>query len=394
MAAKHFRQIDGIRCFAALSVVVIHFFPPKIYPWSPLFLGVTRLFFVMAGYLAVMILMKNFRRAQDEGVPRWNVLGRYYLRRFSRLFPLLACATGLIVIAGVTNARQTWPWHLLAASNLYYMTGGEEPWLMFHMWYLGVQEQCLLALTLMMLITPLRAMPLLLAAGCVVGIATRGVFVWMGEPGKLLLDHWPTGSMDMICAGGFLAWFQITKPAVSSSMRNAWRVVVAVSLAVVVYSRIGFMRDYTPPLGQVIFPALASPFYVWLVHAASVGFKGPVGFVLSNRVVVYLGVIGYGIYVYHNFIARVVGNLLAEVGYPLEYLVTLALGWSGWQPSIERGSGFTIVLWFVVSVIVASISYHLIEKPIASIKRYVPSLPQRCTKAPPREPPTGEDKSA
>jgi peptidoglycan/LPS O-acetylase OafA/YrhL len=109
----------------------------------------------------------------------------------------------------------------------------------------------------------------------------------------------------------------------------------------------------------VIFGDLAlALFFCWLINVASKGFKGLVGAVLESRPIVYLGRISYGLYVYHPFMPAILIVVLAWVG--LE---------------VRESGPLLFVLSTILTVLVASLSWHLMEKPINDLKRHFHSAP-------------------
>jgi peptidoglycan/LPS O-acetylase OafA/YrhL len=89
--------------------------------------------------------------------------------------------------------------------------------------------------------------------------------------------------------------------------------------------------------------------FCWLVSSASRGFNGIVGNLLEFNLFVYLGKITYGIYLYHNFVPK-----LLSVIFGIEYDKSL----------------LHFILAVVVTLGIASLSWHLIEQPINNLKRY------------------------
>lgn len=111
--------------------------------------------------------------------------------------------------------------------------------------------------------------------------------------------------------------------------------------------------------GRITFTALSyAAVYFWLVDAAAHGFSGVVGRVLQNRVLVYLGKISYGIYVFHEFVPEYVKWLRSSAGVNVPF------------PEEEGFARFGAVL--LCTLILASLSWHTFERPLNDLKRYFP----------------------
>jgi peptidoglycan/LPS O-acetylase OafA/YrhL len=74
---------------------------------------------------------------------------------------------------------------------------------------------------------------------------------------------------------------------------------------------------------------------------------------LENRVVVYIGTISYGLYVYHLFMSSLYFDFVAP---------TLSLAF--------EGKGTIWLMYFILLFLVSSLSYYLLEKPLNSLKKY------------------------
>lgn len=75
---KYRSDIDGLRAFSVLSVVLFHAFPELI---SGGFIGVD-VFFVISGYLISFIIFEKLERGQFSFID-------FYARRIRRIFPAL-----------------------------------------------------------------------------------------------------------------------------------------------------------------------------------------------------------------------------------------------------------------------------------------------------------------
>jgi len=93
----------------------------------------------------------------------------------------------------------------------------------------------------------------------------------------------------------------------------------------------------------------SSLLFVVLIEKTARGFRGRAKSVMENPVVLYIGRISYGLYVYHNFmLAIVLYYLLKRSAVPNYRLVAL--------------------LATVSTFAVAMLSWHLIERPLARLK--------------------------
>jgi peptidoglycan/LPS O-acetylase OafA/YrhL len=88
---------------------------------------------------------------------------------------------------------------------------------------------------------------------------------------------------------------------------------------------------------------------VWMVSMAADGVGGLVGRAISFQPLIYIGRISYGIYVYHYFVPTVLEPLFERF-------------------QIAHGSLVFVAICFVVTMIVSSLSWFLMEKPINSLK--------------------------
>jgi peptidoglycan/LPS O-acetylase OafA/YrhL len=97
-----------------------------------------------------------------------------------------------------------------------------------------------------------------------------------------------------------------------------------------------------------------SGIFCWLIASAARGFSGAGGAVLEWQPLRYVGRISYGIYVYHPFMPALCLWLLATVGWEL-----------------PGGAAVSFLLFTVATLIVSSLSWHLLEKPLNDLgKRF------------------------
>jgi peptidoglycan/LPS O-acetylase OafA/YrhL len=90
-------------------------------------------------------------------------------------------------------------------------------------------------------------------------------------------------------------------------------------------------------------------FTLWMVSLTADGIPGFIGRAISWAPIVYIGRISYGIYVYHYFVPIVFRPMFDRMG-------------------IGEGNILFAAICFVITMIVASLSWFLMEKPINELK--------------------------
>lgn len=406
-------QLDGLRAIAVLAVIFSHAGPIALahdLETGPL--GV-RLFFVLSGFLITGILLRARPDARPDAEPhagrgradagagvgdrggasaaagpdsgaRGQVIRAFYARRFLRIFPLYYAVLIVITALGLPEARETFWWNLLYASNYYSALHGTWPGAVSHFWSLAVEEQFYLIWPWLMLLTPIRRLPWLLGATLLMGPLSRFAIARLTDSNLIAVSTPMFACLDTLGAGALLAWLWHTPLAPSwlgaTADARARRVtqLTHAALAAGLLCAAGLAVCYALDSGWLLRLALwdlaVSLIFVVLVHHAARGIRGPVGTLLASRPLVYLGTISYGIYVYHPFIEPAVNGLGALLGVHVPF------------PADGGALRFTLVSTLTIAM--AAISWHTFERPLNALKSrfsYTGSAP-RSIKTPERAP--------
>lgn len=353
----HRPQLDALRCFAVLGVLVTHFWQPGPYPGILQhvdlgFLGV-RLFFVLSGFLITGILLDARDHAVRAGLSQWQVLGRFYGRRVLRIFPLyyLIVLGGLLV--GVPRAREAWPWLLTYTSNFYQALEQQSVGYYGHFWTLAVEEQFYLVWPWLVLFAPRRSLALIMIAAVAMAPVYRDVvFGLLGTRGW---DTLPFGSLDTLGVGALLAIAFRDASAPEELHARLQRLVLPIGLGSYALLNALALSDggvrWLVALHEISYALICC----WLIAGAYRGFCGLPGRLLEARPVVYLGRISYGIYAYHMQMPWLLQRVFAKLGW----------AFPGHGPA-------RLLLAGAVTVLVAMASWQLVERPINALKRHVP----------------------
>ena len=376
--AARFPLLDSVRAIAALSVLVFHAsFWSNITltgSWAAPFLsrldvGVA-IFFVLSGFL----LYRPFVRSHLNGTPAPRAVA-YGWRRALRILPAYWLA--LTVIAIVIPKPDTFE---AGHAVVYYGMGQIYGDLVFggisQAWTLCVEVTFyallpLWALAMRRLPGTVRSELWGLAALAGVGIAwTLVAVLGASDPDHANTSRmlvWLPAYLDHFALGMALAVLTVAEPprALAAIGRRPWAawlvagaafVVVSVGIGLSPENRLDAPMSAAQALGRHWLYALVA---VGVLLPAVVGpqREGAVRGVLGGRWLLYLGVISYGIYLWHNNAMEKVAGEIGRDGTWGDFLVYLAVG-------------------FFVAVLAATLSWRLLEKPLLRLKRLVPDRAQ------------------
>jgi peptidoglycan/LPS O-acetylase OafA/YrhL len=364
-ADTYMPQLDALRAFAVVAVLVTHLFyagsQRAVLPWG--FFGV-RLFFVLSGFLITGILLdcKRFVEAGEQSVG--FTLRRFYVRRALRILPCFYAAVVIVAFAGLYQMRQAMTWHFVYLSNFLY-AGDPGKWSVqpgFHFWSLAVEEQFYLVWPLLVLAVPRRKLAAVTLAAIIIAPLYRAAGVLAGWS-EVAITTLPFGCLDTLAAGALLALLQRDA---ALRQRLAWLgrplLLVAAILAVCLLSMRALdghwaaqhlpMRFY--PVWIIGQDLVLAVLFGALIAGAARGIGGVAGRVLLLPPLLWIGKISYGTYVYHVFLVYPFVRYGHHVGYKLPH--------GGWH---------AFVMVSAATIVVASASWLLMERPINSLKRYL-----------------------
>jgi peptidoglycan/LPS O-acetylase OafA/YrhL len=342
---EHLPQLDALRAIAVAGVLYGHFLRGHVLstmtgPWG------VRLFFVLSGFLITRILLRARDLVPAGGVARQFRV--FYARRALRIFPAFYAVIALSWLIGVPDVREGLGWHLLYLSNVRFVLIDDWPAVSAPWWSLSVEEQFYLVWPALMLLLPRRALRPTMLAVIALGPLSRWAMVASGAP---TLAQWtlPVAMLDSLGIGALLAYDAMAGAPAGEGMRlPRWLRLAALPSACLVLLGVAMPTFASLDAARLSFTALAIVF-AWMVGRAARGWTGAAGSVMSWRPLVFLGRISYGIYLYH----------------------TVAL-WLLAQRGGQMRLRYAVALYTIATIVAAMASWYLLERPINSLKRFVP----------------------
>lgn len=318
-------------------------------PWGNM--GV-KLFFVLSGFLITRILLRSRDAVDASQVSGWFAARQFYIRRFLRIFPLYYFVIAVCVAINLQPVREILWWLVTYTVNIYAAIQGKWMDYFAHLWSLAVEEQFYLIWPWFMLFAPRKRLALIMLGMVAMGLGWRWYAYRLGY-NYLAISHFTFACLDTLGLGSLLAWLHHSIIPKATIQKYLTRLVLPFALlgGAVVFVLADNRMFWTPHI--VLFETFTGLIFCWLVSGAWLGFRGPGGALLESRPMVYCGKISYGIYVYQPFAGSLVKLFCDRIGFPLQQ--------PGW---------LNLFLVSATSVLMASVSWYLLEQPINSLKRY------------------------
>jgi len=284
-------DIDGLRAVAVLAVVMFHAFP-TIAPGG--FVGVD-VFFVISGFLISRIIFSSLH----EGKFRFRI---FYAHRIKRIFPaLIALLLGCLAIGWFVMMPDEYAqlgYHIAAScffvenlalwNDVGYFDAAAELKPLLHLWSLAIEEQFYLFYPLFVWIVwklrfNLLLLVLLLAAVSLVITITQHT-----QNPDAVFYLLPARFWELL-AGGVIAYQNIWRRKWLSNARSIFGLLLITSV---------FVGAYSTSANKLLIEWFAAVTGACLLISADTN-SWVNKQVLGNRLLVYIGLISYPLYLWH-----------------------------------------------------------------------------------------------
>jgi peptidoglycan/LPS O-acetylase OafA/YrhL/lysophospholipase L1-like esterase len=360
---EHRPALDGLRAVAVMAVILYHLG----LRWLPGgYLGVD-LFFVLSGYLITGTLLPAGGRGRHVD------LAAFWSRRARRLLPAL-----LVMLAGVALAVRQWEpaseWHLrsgeLIGALLYYANwhmifGGQSyfdtmaaPSPLQHMWSLAIEEQFYLLWPLVVFVVLRwcrRRSGVLIGVAAVAGVASAIAMVVVYSPADPTRAYAGTDARAQQLLVGALLFVAVRRHQSTGrwvGVAGLAAMAVSIGALFVVPDSGGFYYRGGATVVALVFAAL-----IWSVERAP---DSVVARALSFPPVAWIGLVSYGLYLWHIPVIR-----FLPVALPIQL------------PPVAMDAAEV-----AVAIGLAALSYYLVERPVRYGRlRYALEMPRHTAAA-------------
>ena len=357
---EYMPQLDALRFFAVLGVMISHFWIPQNLPWLLADLDIgwlgVKLFFVLSGFLITGILLDNKHLIETTNLAPMHIIRQFYIRRFLRIFPIYYLVIAIAFFINIMPVRELWGWLISYTTNIYITINNVWMGSFSHFWSLAVEEQFYLFWPLLIIFLPNKWIPKFIILAVLVALAYRfwayQIYRYEISPFNFKAATFTLASLDSLGMGAMVAYIWRIGSTPENLTKLLSRLVLPLGLFLYIITLILYHYNIKPSVFFTLNDFAASLIFSWLVSTAGLGFKGKAGRFMSTPSLIYLGKISYGIYVYHYFLPLIVTPLFEAFNLPIKV------------PGL---------IYFVISTLltiaIASLSWYLIELPINKLKR-------------------------
>ena len=333
-------HIDGLRALAVLIIILFHLDVPYI---TGGFIGVD-IFFVISGYLITNIISREIKEGKFS-------FANFYSRRIKRIFPALffmLFITSLIALIFLEPQQFNSFFKALRMvsgqiSNIFfsrevdYFAVGSEASPLLHTWSLGVEEQFYLLWPLIMVVTyklfGIKKMFISLILILLLSLAVSEYLVQTDAMSAFYLLHSRAWELAL---GSIIA----LKIIPEIKKRSLIEILSVLGLLLIIIPIFFYEKNMFPGI-KAILPCLGAALIIYSAHHKT----GFVHKAISFKYLVYIGLISYSLYLWH---------------WPL---IAFYKGYTDLELSIS-----VQITIFIVSFILAYISYKFIETPFRYTK--------------------------
>jgi len=284
------------------------------------------------------------------------LIRQFYIRRFLRIFPIYYLVIAITLLFNIAPGRELWGWLVSYTSNIYITVHNIWMGVFSHFWSLAVEEQFYLLWPCLVMFLPKKWIPAAITLAILLAPAYRfwayQIYRLEVSPFNFKAGTFTLAGLDSLGLGALLSYAWRTKLTLATLQKYLTALVLPLGSFLYIASLTLYHYHIKPSVFFTLNDFAASLIFTWLVSTTGLGFKGAVGRFMTFPAFIYLGKISYGIYIYHYFMPLIAASAFDALHIPYQ------------MPSF-----LNFVICGLITTVVASLSWHLIELPINSLKR-------------------------
>lgn len=356
---KYIKGLDTLRAFAVFLVIIGHWGPHKFvsspfltFIFSKLIQAGTfgvDLFFVLSGYLITRILLG----ARENTVPgqRMKIVKSFYIRRALRIFPIYFLLLFFVILMGndeyVNNHAA---WYFTYTSN--FLIFKSNLWAgLAHTWSLAVEEQFYLIWPWIIIFVPKKYLLHIISLSFLIGLVSTLILNYVyGQISAILL----LPCITAFSIGALFAYVQFHE-RYQKTFITVCLALFPICIILLLVHQLGNELILIRFVNAVI--AICA-----IIYVVQEKYNRITGFIFNNKLLVNMGKISYGIYLYHYrlplYYYILLNYLQARFHLGTKLFNFLALPPSAW------------LIHLAILLLISVLSYRYIERAFLKLKKY------------------------
>ncbi len=352
---KYIKQLDGLRAIAVMLVVfghsAIRFDVGFLQRFPKGTLGVN-IFFVLSGFLITRILLENKEKIIRTGSNKLSLIKNFILRRSLRIFPIYYITITVLFVwdrysfIGLTDYEL---YYYTYTSNILYFINGEWDGPISHLWTLAVEEQFYLVWPWVILFANRRTLLWLIPV--FIGVGTFSGYFFTNQAFASLL---PTSCLDAFGLGALLSWICVYQPNWGSKFIRYSGMASLLAFGVMLVHLLGVIDNVYDYVNRRTVHSIIA---VWVIAVIVLGnLPKTIDAIFSNKALVFIGKISYGVYLFHNLTRFTIIHIFGEHAFDFAP--------EQWRDLTE------FIIETGVLILLSWLSWTFIENPINKLKRF------------------------
>ncbi len=354
---RYIKQLDSLRAIAVIFVIISHWVPPTNFinriPNGAI--GVD-IFFVLSGFLITRILFVHKIHSLENGTSIYTLVKNFYVRRTLRIFPVYYLTIfATLAFSGTIgiDLSSSFVYYATYTSNFYFFFSKTWGGMFSHLWSLAVEEQFYLIWPWIILFVNKKYYLKIISCFILIGIVSQYLL------SKNSMGHLLTFTcFDAFGLGALLSWQLTFAP---EKIKKFYIVFSVLAFIAFVFFFIGALQHRWDIIPIRTLVALMTVWIITLIVIKQESKNFYFKFIFNNRVLIFLGKISYGIYLFHNIIPSTLNSKIIN-----KYINPLL-------PDIlykKHWGQLYLMENLILLILISWLSFVLFEKRFLALKKY------------------------
>lgn len=338
------KGLNGLRALAVIFVIIEHWFPEnhllKILPLGSIGVDV---FFVLSGFLISKILFHKKETISNSFSDKINALKQFVFRRTLRIFPIYYLLLLFLYLTNGPETKEGFIYYVTYTTNYFFYNTQNWHGMMAHLWSLAVEEQFYLIWPIVLFFVVKKNRIKLFIA-----------IILISSLYALFNNFWANiltlSCVNAFALGALYAHVEIYKPPFEKNFKKIIKYSFMPLLILFVFQYIYF--NFT------IFPSrvLVSIITLNIIRICiENNNKNTIFIFLNSKIMNFIGMISYGIYLYHNPFASYWRRVFRKFNLVSPFSnITI--------------NYYELFFQFILLLFISYLSWILVERPILKLK--------------------------